>query len=288
MTLPLGDAAQVLEGLRPRVLFSDVDGTLVGHRASLFADLEGRPTLAAAAALVAAHTAGLEIVLVSGRTRAQLHESGRLLGCRDAVAELGTVLVVEGEVEVEWGRVPRALGSSPAEALQRSGALDLVLAAFQGRLEFHAPWHEGRRGTALLRGLVDLPEARALLAGAGFGWADLVDNGRLRGAYPQLGLAAGEAHAYHLMPAGVTKGSTAARYLRLRGLGRQEAAAVGDSAADLELGTAVGAMFLVANAGPEARAAAGADTILTAGQAGEGWAEAVTVLLARMRAGEPA
>ncbi|HKF00327.1 MAG TPA: HAD hydrolase family protein [Actinomycetes bacterium] len=285
MTLPLAEAAPVLERLRPRVLFSDVDGTLVGRRASLLADLDGRPTLVAASALVAAHTAGLEIVLVSGRTRAQLQESGRLLGVRDAVAELGTVLVVDGGAELEWGRVPRALGPTPAEVLRRSGALDLVLAAFEGRLEFHTPWHEGRQGTALLRGLVDLEQARALLRGEGFDWADLVDNGRLRGAYPRLGLAAGEAHTYHLAPAGVTKGSAAARYLRLRGIGREEAAAVGDSAADLELDAAVGAMFLVGNAGPEARAAAGPDTVVAAGRAGEGWAEVVAALLARMEAG---
>src|SRR5215211_3781865 len=129
MALPLAAAAGVLDRLRPRVLFSDVDGTLVGRGASLFADLEGRPTLAAAEALVAAHTAGLEIVLVSGRTQAQLFESGRLLGLRDALAELGTVMVVDGAAELRWGQVPRSLGATPVEALERSGALGLLLEA---------------------------------------------------------------------------------------------------------------------------------------------------------------
>src|SRR5207244_4940820 len=83
----LADAGDLLDRLRPGVLFTDVDGTLVGHGGSLFADLSGAPTLAAAEALVAAHRAGLEIVPVSGRTQWQLHELGRLLGLRSAVAE---------------------------------------------------------------------------------------------------------------------------------------------------------------------------------------------------------
>ncbi|HZD74006.1 MAG TPA: hypothetical protein VE776_09020, partial [Actinomycetota bacterium] len=113
----LADADRVLAALAPRVLFSDVDGTLVGRGGSLLADLEGSPTLAAAEALVAAGRAGLEVVLVSGRTRAQLFEACRLLGLRDAIGELGTVLLRDRKVELRWGRAPRDLGATPAEAL---------------------------------------------------------------------------------------------------------------------------------------------------------------------------
>lgn len=283
MPITLEAAGPVLARLRPRVLFSDVDGTLVGRGASLLADLDGNPTLAAAGALVDAHTAGLTVVLVSGRTQAQLFESGRLIGLRDAIAELGTVLVMDGKAELLWGQAPREF-ATPTEALRRSGALDLVLDAFAGRLEFHTPWHtDDRQGTILLRGRVDEGEANARLAAAGLGWARLMDNGRLRRAYPELGLAAGEARTYHLLPAGVSKGSTAARYLERRGLSPSEAAAIGDSTADLELGAATGAMFLVANAPTDTAAAAPPGTILLPRAAGEGWALAVRALLERMR-----
>ena len=198
--LALADAGPVLERLAPALLLSDVDGTLVGRDGSLLADLEGKPTLVAAEALVAAHLAGLEVVLVSGRTAAQLRETGRLLGTRDAIAELGTVLVRGREEELVWGEAPRDLGACPAEALERSGALAVLLESFAGRLEPHTPWHLGRRGTFLLRGQAEVAEADALLAGRGLGWARLLDNGRLRGAYPHLG--PGPAHAYHLLPAG--------------------------------------------------------------------------------------
>jgi phosphoglycolate phosphatase len=279
--LALAEAGPLLDRLAPRLLFSDVDGTLVGRDGSLLADLEGRPTLAAAEALVAAHRAGLEVVLVSGRTAAQLRETGRLLGTRDAVAELGTVLVRGREEELVWGEAPRDLGDCPAEALERSGALAAVLEGFAGRVEPHTPWHLGRRGTFLLRGQVEVAEVDALLAGAGLGWARLVDNGRLRGAYPQLG--PGRTHAYHLLPAGVSKAGTAAAYLAGRGLAAADAAAIGDSPADLQLAGTVGVMFLVANG---AWAAGGGDpatpVVVTPSPAGQGWAEAVTALLERL------
>jgi hypothetical protein len=286
--LPLAEAGPVLDRLDPVVLFSDVDGTLVGRGGSLLASLDGSPTLAAAEALVEAARAGLEIVLVSGRTAPQLREAARLLGLRDAVGEVGGVLLLGPEVELQWGRAPRSLGATPAEAIERSGALAELLGSFRGRLEPHAPWHQGRQGTALLRGQVDVTEAEAVLAAAGFGWVRLLDNGRLRGSYPHLG--PGTTHAYHLAPGGVTKARTAAAYLARRGLAAHQAAAIGDSPADLELAGVTGAMFLVANGAwaagelprfTPAGAPGPAPAIATPSPAGDGWAEAVRALLAR-------
>jgi hypothetical protein len=290
--LPLAEAGPVLDRLDPVVLFSDVDGTLVGRGGSLLASLDGSPTLAAAEALVEAARAGLEIVLVSGRTAPQLREAARLLGLRDAVGEVGGVLLLGPEVELQWGRAPRSLGATPAEAIERSGALAELLGSFRGRLEPHAPWHQGRQGTALLRGQVDVTEAEAVLAAAGFGWVRLLDNGRLRGSYPHLG--PGTTHAYHLAPGGVTKARTAAAYLARRGLAAHQAAAIGDSPADLELAGVTGAMFLVANGAwaagelprfTPAGAPGPAPAIATPSPAGDGWAEAVRALLARCRHG---
>jgi hypothetical protein len=278
----LAAAGALLDRLRPALLFSDVDGTLVGRGGSLLADLDGRPSLAAAEALVAAGRAGLEVVPVSGRTAAQLREVCRLLGLRDAVAELGAVLLRHGAVELCWGAAPRGLGATPAETLARSGALGAALARFAGRLEPHAPWHRDRQGTALLRGQVDPAAVDALLAARGFGWARLVDNGRLRGAYPHLG--PGPTHAYHLLPAGVGKAATAAAYLAARGLAREQAAAIGDSPADLALGGVVGVSFLVANGAWAADAAGAGPVVVTPSAAGAGFAEAVAALLARMPA----
>jgi phosphoglycolate phosphatase len=278
--LPLADAGPLLDPLAPALLFSDVDGTLVGRDGCLLADLDGNPTLVAAQALVAARQAGLEVVLISGRTAEQLRETGRLLGVPNSIGELGTVLVRGRQVELVWGQAPRDLGACPAEALERSGALAALLEEFAGRIEPHTPWHLGRRGTFLLRGQVDPAAADELLAGRGLGWARLLDNGRLRGAYPHLG--PGPTHAYHLLPAGVSKAGTAAAYLAARGLDAANAAAIGDSPADLQLATVVGAMFLVANGAWAADTAPGTLAIITPSPAGPGWSEAVHALLERV------
>ncbi len=278
--IPLADADGVLDTLDPRVLFSDVDGTLVGRGGSLLADLDGGTSLAAAEALVAARRGGLEVVLVSGRTRAQLFEACRLLGLRDAIGELGTVLLRDRNTELQWGQTPRELGATPAEALERSGALVTVLDKFAGRIEPHAPWHQGRQGTALLRGQVEAAEVDAVLRAEGFGWAHLEDNGRLRGPYPHLG--AGETHAFHLLPVGVSKAATAAAYLAERGLAAGAAAAVGDGPADLAIADAVGAMFLVANGAWAAERDAARQVIVTPSSAGDGFAEVVGALIRRL------
>jgi HAD superfamily hydrolase (TIGR01484 family) len=276
VTVALAEARQALDALEVAVLFCDVDGTLVGRGGSLLADLDGEPSLAAAEALVAARRAGLEIVLVSGRTRAQLFEAGRLLGLRDAIAEMGAVLVCDGRAELQWGEAPRDLGETPAEALERSGAVHALLDTFSGRIEPHVPWHENRQGTALLRGQVEVAEVDAALRAKGLGWTRLLDNGRLRGAYPHLG--PGETHSYHLLPAGVSKAATAATFLAARGLEPPQAAAVGDGPADLELADAVGAMFLVANGAWAAAEAGQRRVIVTPSSAGRGFAEVVSVL----------
>ena len=91
-----------------------------------------------------------------------------------------------------------------------------------------------------------MAEADARLAGARAGLGPAArQRPPPRGAYPHLG--PGPAHAYHLLPAGVSKAGTAAAYLAGRGLDRAQVAAIGDSPADLELAGVAGAMFLVAN-----------------------------------------
>lgn len=263
---------------RPRVLYADVDGTLVGAGGSLFATAEGAPTGAAAEALAALHRAGVALVLVSGRTRGRLAEVARVLGAAGYVAELGALLVDGTGPEAPLLRCFGAYRGQapPAEAIARSGAGALLLERFRGRLELHEPWsREPREASLLLRGLVDPAEATAALEAAGLGWLELLDNGKLRRPFPDLDLP--EVHAYHLVPRGVRKATAVRLHLERRGWSPEDAWAVGDAPADLELAGTVGAFVLLGGPAPDLPRNA-----LVVGRAGpEGFAEAVAALLAR-------
>jgi hypothetical protein len=186
---------------------------------------------------------------------------------------------MDGKQELLWGSVPQEIAPTPAQALERSGALGWLLDRYRGRLEPHEPLPQDRQGTLLLRGQLDAAEASAGLAGAGYDWASVYDNGRFNRPFSHLG--PGRTHAYHLAPADVTKAATARAYLDRLGLAAQHAAAIGDAPSDLELADVAGAMFLVANGAWAVDDGDRRDVLLTEGRAGDGWAEAVTALLAQ-------
>jgi hypothetical protein len=229
---------------RIKVLYADVDGTMVGPLGNLLWDSHRTPTLAAAEALVRAVREGLEVVALTGRARAGMFEFARVLGLQSWICELGGIRVYDrGDTVVhEHGAFP---GSGvPADELHR--AVDLLLESYPGRLEEHSPWNASRESSFLLRGDVSTDEAEERLAAAGFGWATLTDNGVIPHRYETLPDTE-RTRAYHLLPRGVSKVAGVAADRDYRGLDRAECAMVGDAAADLEVRTEVGRCFLTRN-----------------------------------------
>lgn len=256
-----------------RVLYTDVDGTLTGPGGSLLTGADGRPLLEAARALCDAAAAGLAVVPVSGRRRAQLALEARILGLHDFIGEVGSVIVRDGEPTYFWGDCPRGLGGTPHDALLAAGAVDALLGAFAGDLRLYAPWHEGREGGHLFHGLVDVAEADRVLAEAGVDWAYLVDNGRT-GGWPGRSV-----RAYHLLPRGVSKQAAVAEDLHGRGLAPEEAVAVGDSPQDLTMAAVTGTYVQVAN-GHSDEPDPPAHAFTVPGAMGAGFAQAVDAVLA--------
>ena len=263
------------------VLYTDVDGTLVGPLGNFFWTSDRRPSLAAAEALVRAAREGLEVVPVSGRSRTGMFEVARLLGIRSWICELGGIRVYERGEEIvhDHGAFPGD-GPPTAELWEALGAL---VERYPGRVEEHAPWNDTREASLVLRGDLDLTEAEAFLAEAGFPWAELLDNGVIPRHYdtlPTVGLV----HAYHLVPRGVSKAAGIAADRARRGLPREACAMVGDASADLECRREVGRCFLVRNGlvkdpalGWTLEPASGVE-VTEAGH-GEGFAEVVHRLL---------
>lgn len=265
------DPARHLSGMPAvRVLYTDLDGTLLGPGGSLLTAADGRPSVRAARALVDAAAAGITVVPVSGRRRAQLENDARLIGLSDYIAEAGGVIGRGGQVSYEWGECPRDIAANPHDAMVVAGAVAALLGRFAGDLRHYDPWHHDREAGHLLHGLVDVDEAAAVLADAGCPWAYLVDNGAT-GGWPGRAV-----HAYHLLPRGVGKATAVADDLAARGLRAEEAAACGDSLEDLRMARVVGTYFLVANGHGDIDER----IFRVAGAMGEGVADAVDALLA--------
>jgi phosphoglycolate phosphatase len=221
-----------------RCVYTDLDGTLLGRGASLFRTAEGDFTLLAARALEACHRAGAEVVIKSGRRRAQVMEDARLLGQSSYIFEVGAGLVVDGETTFLTGDLQPREGQSVHDQIAATGAPALLLGRYEGRLEYHAPFHLGREVSHVFRGSVEAAEANELLAAEGHSALRLVDNGEI----------APGTHTFHLIPMGVSKARAVAAHMRARGYARDECVAVGDSPEDLDVAEVVGRLFLVANA----------------------------------------
>ena len=221
-----------------RCVYTDLDGTLLGRGASLFRTAEGDFTLLAARALEACHRAGAEVVIKSGRRRAQVMEDARLLGQSSYIFEVGAAMVIDGETTFLTGELQPRGGESVHDQIAATGAPELLLARYDGRLEYHAPFHLEREVSHVFRGLVDAREATELLAAEGHSRLRLVDNGEI----------GPETHTFHLIPAGVSKAAAVTAHMRARGYAPQECIGVGDSREDLDVARVVGRLFLVANA----------------------------------------
>ena len=221
-----------------RCVYTDLDGTLLGRGASLFRTAEGEFTLLAARALEACHRVGAEVVIKSGRRRAQVMEDARLLGQSSYIFEVGAAVVIDGETTFLTGDLQPRDGESVHDQIAATGAPELLLSRYEGKLEYHAPFHLGREVSHVFRGSLDVCEANELLAAEGHSELRLVDNGEIEPG----------THTFHLIPAGVSKAAAVSAHMRARAYAPEECVAVGDSREDLEVARVVGRLFLVSNA----------------------------------------
>jgi hydroxymethylpyrimidine pyrophosphatase-like HAD family hydrolase len=266
-----------------RVIYTDIDGTLVGPLGCFFRDSDYELTLRPAKALLGALARNVDVMLVSGRHKSQLRELARVLGVMNYVAELGTELVYNlgAEVVMNVGDLEPTCGSVYRTILE-TGAVDLLMRTYPGRIEMHIPWSEERDCTPLLRGLVDLDDVTRLFKDHGLENFDLLDNGVIPRKSPTLEVP--ETRAYHLVPRGVSKDQAVIRDQEHRGIPRENTVAVGDAGADLPFAEVTGAFFMVRNGldnNPHLaeQIDAAENVFVTEEKMGPGWAEVVETLL---------
>jgi hydroxymethylpyrimidine pyrophosphatase-like HAD family hydrolase len=270
-----------------RIVYTDLDGTMVGPRGSFWHAASGDLTLQPATALADLHRAGIPLVLVSGRTALQLVEAARVFAADGFVAELGALVSWSRgwESQLLTGELPeRYAGRTPMDVMAELGIVERLLAAHPGRLEWHSPWHTDHTADAMLRGRVDPLAVDAWLAEQGAGWLTVKDNGAIP-VNERFGLdpSALPPRVYHLMPRGISKGAAIAWDLERRGLHPADAVAIGDSVSDLDMAPAVGRLWITANGaavdGMADLLAAVPNVTVTDDAMGEGWAQAVRATL---------
>ena len=263
-----------------KCVYTDLDGTLLGKGGSLFRDPEGAFSMVQARALEACHRAGVEVVVMSGRREAQVLEDARLMGQDSYIYEAGCAFAIGGETTVLSGEMTPSADRTIYEQMEDRGLPAILFDHFDGRLEYHTPWHTDREHSHLFRGEVDVAEGNRVLAERGHADVRLLDNGAINRPMPGIETT----HAYHLVPRMVSKAAAVGAHARARGYDPAECIAVGDSVEDLEVAAAVGRFFLVAN-GPErdpgvrAALAAWDNATVTEGRMGDGFYEAVVSTL---------
>ncbi|MGH9021947.1 MAG: HAD family phosphatase [Acidimicrobiia bacterium] len=278
--VPTPEAPRPPASSAAQVLYTDLDGTMLGPTGNLFWTAERAPTLAAAAALVRAEESGLEVVAVTGRSRRSTFELARLIGLRTWFCELGGVRVYERGKEVV-PMAPRRAGEPIIEAI--APALAALESLFPGQLEAHEPWNEGREATLILRGAGWVgAAAEEWLTANGYDWLTMIDNGVGHRSFPGLA-GVDPVHFFHLAPRGVSKQAAIAADQSRRGLDPSACAMVGDSRSELACVSVVGRCFLVRNAllgDPDIAAEAAASGAEVTGRGyTEGFAEVVDLLL---------
>jgi hydroxymethylpyrimidine pyrophosphatase-like HAD family hydrolase len=267
-----------------KCVYTDLDGTLLGRGGSLFADSEGRFSLIQARALEACHRAEVEVVVMSGRREAQVLEDARLMGQDSYIYEAGCAFVIGAETTVLGGEMKPSATRTIYQQMADRGLPQILFDHFEGRLEYHSPWHTDREHSHLFRGEVEVAEANRVLAELGHTDVRLLDNGAINRPMPAIETT----HAYHLVPRLVSKAGAVAAHARARGYRPSDCIAVGDSVEDLEVAAAVGRFFAVAN-GPErdpglrASLAAWDNATVTDARMGEGFYEAVISTLIERR-----
>ena len=223
---------------------------------------------------------------MSGRREPQVHEAARLMGQTSYIYEAGCAFAIDGETTLLTGDLVPDEEGTVYEKIERRGIPKLLFEHFEGRLEYHAPWHHGRVLSHLFRGKVDVERGqraarrpRATTTCACSTTARSAARCRRSTAPPTPTTWSRKL---------VSKANAVAAHARARGYDPAECIAVGDSVEDLEVAAAVGRFFVVAN-GPErdpglrAALAAWDNVTVTEGAMGDGFYEAVVSTLVERR-----
>ncbi len=245
-------SAEAQEMLRNiELIYTDLDGTMLAPGGRLFVNHDGQPSNQLGEALSKLKAAGVEVVLVTGRTRSSLAEMIRLMDLSGFMGEIGTVsqrgLGYTGKHKFHTGEMPYDpnCNKTPYQIIDESGIVDKLIAAFPGFLEYSPSAF--REVSHLLRGRVNLEEAQAILDKGKLPLV-ITDNGRINSLPGPCSLAIDkDVHIYHIMPKGCSKAVAVRADILDRGIDKSKTLAIGDALTDVQMGLETRAFVTVQN-----------------------------------------
>lgn len=291
---PSGELAERLRNIR--YVITDADGTmLTGARATV--NTAGKPSAELVETLVELQLAGVSVIPCTGRNRAMIQEDARVLGLPGWIAEMGGILCTRQSSQPEWhyfcGSMPydESCGKTPHDLICETGVIDAMLKRWAGSLETYHDTGVGfeyREVSVALRGAIDEVEAQNMLDASGLALY-LSDNGMVSHISGATNLKCNlehpeGVHTYHVLPAGVSKGTGIVRYIELANLTPDEVLGAGDSPADCVIADAVGTFLFMCNGLSHPRAAeelAARNNVFTSTKPStDGWVAAMRCVLA--------
>lgn len=266
-----------------KVIYTDLDGTLLNDKGSLIRDCNGDFFLEIPRLVVDILSSGIDLVMVSGRNKTQLRYNAQLLGLNNYIAELGCEMVYDlgKDVKVTFDdkKINYDLTYGGRDLPQ---IIKLLKDNFPKKIEGKDEWGRYRSYNALFFGEVDLGKANEILRASGYEGIVLVDNGFSN--LIELDLDVKKIHIYNIIPEGVTKGSGVALDRKIRGFNIDNCIALGDSTEDLKIAEHVKYFFLMRDAVDHNRDILEAlkdhdNVYVTSERMNRGWAEVMDYIM---------
>jgi len=254
------------------VIYSDVDGTLVSD-GCLFCNREGF-TLRNAQAIYQLLSAGVDVVMTSGREKENLKGTARLLGFQNYIANLGIEIVYnQGEKVITNFGIDVPDHQSLKKWIKNTGVIESLLETFPEKITDYEPWADILRTHYLMIGEVsntDLDE----LFNKRFPDLRIIDNGEVS-PYKQFQ----KPHTFHILPKSVGKKTAIQADKKERDLETKNLIGIGDSLEDMSMADEVALFFLLDDHLPIHQT----NIVRVSNSQGEGFSEIINYLAEKKR-----
>ncbi len=265
-----------------RVIYSDLDGTLLNDKGCLIKDVCGNYFFGVVRLFKEIAKNGWDIVLASGRNKLQLKYNAMLLSVKNYIPELGCEMVYDfGEKVYTTFDLKKFNYEITRGGKDLIKIIEILKKEFPGKIESLLEWSMERTYNALLFGDINLEKANKLLIDNGFGGLSLEDNGYSN--LVNLNLNVENLRIYNLVPKGVHKSSAIIVDKKVRNFTKNQCIALGDSISDLKMAEEVKYFFLMRDSIEKDikiidKIINYENVFITTGKMNRGWAEVIRYL----------